>query len=84
MGTELCFNTLGCLLFTGYRGHLEVNGLRFTGEQACPSKKLAHQEVAKKALDHLQALATSAGEEGRMKHQAEPSESSISEGECRG
>ncbi|XP_062383788.1 uncharacterized protein si:ch211-91p5.3 isoform X2 [Sardina pilchardus] len=68
----------------GYRGHLTVNGLTFTGEQACPSKKLAHQEVAKKALEHLQTLAPSAevhtGEEQQMKHPVEPSESNTSEG----
>ncbi|XP_041936026.1 uncharacterized protein si:ch211-91p5.3 isoform X2 [Alosa sapidissima] len=68
----------------GYRGHVEVNGLTFSGEQACLNKKLAHQEVAKKALDHLQTLAPSAevhtGEEQQTKHPVEPSESSTSEG----
>lgn len=78
------FNTLDCLLFTGYRGHLEVNGQKFTGEQVCPNKKLAHQEVAKKALDHLQDSVTSAGERRQKKPLAEPSESSTSEGECHG
>ena len=79
----MLLNTLlACLLFiTGYRGRLEVNGLTFTGERVCLNKKLAHQEVAKKAMDHLQTLAASAGEGGQMRPAAAPSESSTSEGD---
>ncbi|KAK1802906.1 hypothetical protein P4O66_021441 [Electrophorus voltai] len=37
----------------GYRGQVEVNGHIFTGSYVCNSKKSAHQEVAKKALENL-------------------------------
>ncbi|XP_035390759.1 uncharacterized protein si:ch211-91p5.3 isoform X1 [Electrophorus electricus] len=37
----------------GYRGQVEVNGHIFTGSYVCNSKKSAHQEVAKKALQNL-------------------------------
>ncbi|XP_030634834.1 uncharacterized protein LOC115816002 [Chanos chanos] len=39
---------------SGYTGQVEINGQKFTGTQVCNSKKSAHQEVAKIALEEIQ------------------------------
>ncbi|KAF4075093.1 hypothetical protein AMELA_G00230700 [Ameiurus melas] len=40
---------------SGYRGIVTVNGLTFRGLQTCNSKRNAHQEVAKIALEHMKS-----------------------------
>uniref|UniRef100_W5L863 Uncharacterized LOC103024880 n=1 Tax=Astyanax mexicanus TaxID=7994 RepID=W5L863_ASTMX len=40
---------------SGYRGRVEVNGHTFIGFQVCKKKVMAHQEVAKIALDSLRS-----------------------------
>lgn len=44
-----------CPCCSGYRGQVEVNGRIFTGSKVFKSKKRAHQEVAKIALESLKS-----------------------------
>lgn len=44
------------IICSGYRGIVKVNGRTFRGTQVCNSKKTAHQEVAKIALEYMKSL----------------------------
>ncbi|XP_056149032.1 uncharacterized protein LOC130123766 isoform X2 [Lampris incognitus] len=65
---------------TGFRGKVRVNNQIFTGHQICRSKILAHQDVAKEALQQLSAEITS--DQGDGEDNIAQSQSATEAGPC--